>query len=37
MSGIITDGNERVARLFGSLERMLSGRQKMHSYYYLGC
>ena len=28
MSEIITDGNERVVRLFGSLERMLSGIEK---------
>lgn len=29
MSEIITDGNERVVRLFGSLERMLSGMERL--------
>lgn len=29
MSEIITDGNERVARLFDSLERMLSGMERL--------
>lgn len=29
MSEIITDGNERVVRLFGSLERMLSGIERL--------
>lgn len=29
MSEIITNGNERVVRLFGSLERMLSGIERL--------
>ena len=29
MSEIITDGNERVVRLFGSLERMVSGIERL--------
>lgn len=34
MSEIITDGNERVVRLFGSLERMLSGIERKHPIKY---